>query len=375
MDNPFYFNGYYDAEHFCDRQKELEILLCNMANGVNTTLIAQRRMGKTGLIQRLFDELKHNGSDIQPIYVDIMATRDVADFNKALAEAIVNAYPEESPLGRRIWTFVKSLRPMMSFDQLTGDVQFQLSYQMKEQKESTLIDLLKMLENHEKPILLAIDEFQQIREYPEQNLEAVLRTHIQLLHNVTFIFCGSKKHMMIDIFSNPKKPFYQSTGFLALSSIEKNCYAEFITRQFASNGRTIDSDAVDFILQWSRCHTYYTQRVCNQTFLASNHATMDVVNHCCDAILLMQAPYFLQIRQLLTDSQWNYLIAVAKEEELERPYTSSFLNRYKIGSSPVSRRLLNALQDKDLIQCEVEKDRTYYFVGDVFLMRWLQREY
>ncbi len=78
MDNPFVFNGYAGAEYFCDREKELAELLRFAENNVNVTLIAQRRMGKTGLIFRLIDELASVGSKIKPIYVDIFATRNLA---------------------------------------------------------------------------------------------------------------------------------------------------------------------------------------------------------------------------------------------------------------------------------------------------------
>ena len=48
--NPFITIWYSGYELFCDREKEVKMLLSNAQNEVNTTLISVRRMGKTGLI-------------------------------------------------------------------------------------------------------------------------------------------------------------------------------------------------------------------------------------------------------------------------------------------------------------------------------------
>ena len=129
MDNPFIFRTYKTKEQFCDRQKELEKLLSNALSGADTTLIAQRRIGKTGLIFRLFDEIKTEKLPIIPIYVDIFATRSLDDFVKTLSEAIMAALPEKSSIGKKFSKFIKSLRPIITYDPLTSVPQIQLTMQ------------------------------------------------------------------------------------------------------------------------------------------------------------------------------------------------------------------------------------------------------
>lgn len=376
MDNPFVFNGYCGKEYFFDREKETILLLQNALSGVNVTLIAQRRIGKTGLIFRLFDELKTTSIPITPIYVDIFATRDIAELNHTLASAILDAFPESSNIGHRFISMLKGLRPLVGIDPLTGTPQLQFTYQNPSEKEQTLEGLLLFLEKQDKPVLLAIDEFQQIRDYKEDNIEALLRTYIQRLHNVRFIFCGSKKHMMADIFSNPQRPFFASTQFVGLDAIPAESYAHYIRKSFNDLDRQIDDEVVDFILQWTRRHTYYTQRVCHDLFaLNLPHATMADATLCCSRLLTLNEPYFLQYKQLLTSGQWNFLIALAKEQEVEQPYAHAFLSRYNLGSTSVARRQLQTLIDKDLVFQETTKERSYYAVADLFLLRWLAREY
>lgn len=217
--NPFVLTPYVEKDLFCDRGKELETLTRNCMNNANTTLISQRRIGKTGLILRLFDELKSKRENIQTIYLDIYSSRTLADFIKALAEASLAAFPEKSSIGKAFFSFLKSLRPMISYDPVTSAPQVQITYQTQQEKELTLQSILGFLDGQNEKILIAIDEFQQIREFFETNTEALLRSRIQFLKNVNFIFCGSKKHIMADIFLNAKMPFYSSTLFM---SLEKN---------------------------------------------------------------------------------------------------------------------------------------------------------
>lgn len=376
MDNPFVFNGYRGKEYFFDREKETHLLLQHVLSGVNVTLIAQRRMGKTGLIFRLFDELQTTTANITPIYVDIFATRDIAELNHTLASAILAAFPESSSIVHRFISMLRGLRPLVGMDPLTGTPQLQLTYQNPSEKEQTLEGLLLFLEKQDTPILLAIDEFQQIRDYKEDNIEALLRTYIQRLHNVRFIFCGSKKHMMADIFSNPQRPFFASTQFVGLDAIPAENYAHYIRKSFNDRDRQIDDEVVDFILQWTRRHTYYTQRVCHDLFaLNLPHIAMADATQCCSRLLTLNEPYFLQYKQLLTSGQWNFLIALAKEQEVEQPYANAFLSHYNLGSTSVARRQLHTLIDKDLIFQETSKEGSYYTVADLFLLRWLAREY
>ena len=376
MTNPFVFNGYEGAASFFDREDELALLMKCVSSKINVTLIAQRRMGKTGLIFRLMDELINSGRQVTPIYVDIFATRDLADLNKCIANAIVQTFPAESNGWKKIMDLLKGLRPLFGIDPLTGSPQVLLSYQNETEKEHTLEGLLQFLEQQKTPVLLAIDEFQQIREYPENNVEALLRTYIQRLHNVCFIFCGSKKHMMVDIFSNPQRPFFSSTQFIGLQAIPEEKYMGHIRRMFLEGEKQIEDDAVKYILDWTKRHTYYTQRLCHDVYdIEKECVDTDDVRSCCDTLFKLNEPYFLQYKRLLTDGQWNYMIALAKEEEVTQPYANAFLKKYNIGATAVARRQLQTLIEKDLVFEETTLDYSYYRVSDLFMLRWLARKY
>jgi hypothetical protein len=375
MENPFVLEPYVCKELFCDREEELKRLMSFCRSGVNTTLVADRRLGKTGLIWRFFDEIKRKKLPHRPIYVDIYATQNLSGFVKCFAEAILAQYPEHTTFGKRFFNFIKGFRPLLSFDPITGSPQIQIAYQLAEQKESSLISIFNFLERQQIPIIIAIDEFQQIREYPETNVEAILRTHIQTLKNIRFIFSGSKKHVMMDMFSNAKKPFYASTQFYKIEAIQKEKYAEFITNLFQKNNRIINSEALDFILEWTKQHTYYTQFLCNRVFESgARKITLDVVKQCCKQVFLLNEASFFQYRSLLTDNQWNFLIAVAKKNTVYKPTANNFLVKYNIGTPANARRIVSALVEKELLCEHYSLEGKYYTVYDVFLSRWLENE-
>ena len=374
MENPFTIKSYERKELFCDREEELQVMLSNCVNRTDTTLISQRRMGKTGLILRLFDELKDVRPDIHTVYVDIFASRSIDDFIKQMAEAAIGSFQPKTSIGERLLTFIKSLRPQLSFDNITGEPQLQIAYQTAHEKEYTLRGLFEFLDSQGEHILIAIDEFQQIRDYPEQNMEALLRTYIQQTRNLTFIFCGSKRHMMADIFANEKKPFYNSTAFVTLGKIPESSYSAFIRKLLTERQRAITDEALDFILEWTRRHTYYTQQLCHTVYAnAGSDITLADVKKACGQLMKQGEAVYLQYRQMLTDKQWNYLIAVAKEESVQQITASAFLKNHQIGTPSVSRRLADALCEKGLLNDDVTLNGTAYSVNDVFLSRWMER--
>jgi len=376
LHNPFLTKSYVSKEYFCDREDELGLLLGNVENGRDTTLISPRRMGKTGLIFRFFEYIRDQKLDIRAVYVDIFASRSLGDFVRQLAEAILKNYPEQTSFGKKFMKFLKGLRPLISYNAISGEPQIQIFYQTPQDKEYTISELLQFLDRQDVQILIAIDEFQQIAAYPEKNVEALLRTCIQQLKNIRFIFCGSNHSLMLQIFSNASRPFFGATHYLFLGKIRHEKYAQFIQEIFLAHTMKIDEDAVTFILQWTYCHTFYTQSLCNIVFsLGVAHITLAEVKTACLQILIQNEPVFLQYRQLLTAAQWNFLIALAKEENVKHITAQNFIARHEIGTPANARRISKALVDKDLVYVSSETKETSYQVYDVFLLRWLQSTY
>ena len=244
MNNPFVTKGYAGPDYFCDRVKETEDLVKLLTNENNMALISPRRIGKTDLIHHCFAQ-----PSIQKHYytfiIDIYATNSLADFVEVFGRVIFDTL---KPLGRKVWegffNTIKSIQQQISFD-INGNPVWGLGLGASANPSTTLDEIFNYLNSAGKPCMVAIDEFQRITDYPDgQNVEAALRTHIQRCTNTTFLFCGSKRHLMTEIFLSPSRPFYQSVITMGLNPISEEKYTAFAQQLFKKNGKSIDREAV-----------------------------------------------------------------------------------------------------------------------------------
>jgi len=263
--NPFITSLYEGPEHFCDRKNETQQLIDYVENGTNVTLFSIRRLGKTGLIQHVFNQLTEK-KDTICIYIDILPTQNLEDFTNQLATAIYSTFPPNKRLGKKLLAFIQQFRPTISFDELSSNPTLSLAKASPIQQNKTINYLFNFLDSQNLKVVFAIDEFQQILEYPEKNTEALLRTYIQQLKNTSFIFCGSNQKMMHEIFNSSKRPFFASCSNMQLDFIPTTVYSEFINSKFTERKKAITQESIDFICEWTQCHTFYTQFFCNVLF-------------------------------------------------------------------------------------------------------------
>ena len=220
LDNPFVYQGYEGPEYFCDRAEETKNMISALNNGRNLTLISPRKIGKTGLINHAFYQIKKENKEAICIYVDIFSTKNLQEFVETLCRAVIeDALEREKSFANKVLDFFKGLRPTITPDMMTGLPTVSVSV-VPVQAEYTLKSIFTHLNELGKPVYLAIDEFQQITEYPEKGTEAMLRSYIQFIHHVNFIFSGSKKHLMEEMFCAPNRPFYQSTQLMNLEPLQ-----------------------------------------------------------------------------------------------------------------------------------------------------------
>ena len=371
--NPFLIQQYQGPAYFCDRISETNTLLENIQNHSNTAFFAQRRIGKTALIQHVFHQLAKKKT--MTIYLDIYATQNLKAFTNQLANSIYNLYPVNKSLGKRFLEAIKLLRPIISLDEITGNAELSLDITQPKQFEKTIPQLLQFLDQQPTRTVIAIDEFQQILEYPEQNVEALLRTAIAPLKQTSFIFCGSNQAMMQTIFNAAKRPFYASTKNINLLKIDSGLYTQFIRKKIKEHQRTISDTAVDQILTLTQSHTYYTQCLCN-TIFASNIKNIELehVYQALNKILAQNEGTYYQYRQLLTAAQWQLLRAIALEGTVDKPYAQQFIYRHQLGTPANVKRSLEALIQKEMVYQNTNLKNPYFEVYDKFLMLWMQHK-
>lgn len=369
-ENPFPVTGYLGRDYFCDREEETRKLISNLKNGNSTTLVALRRIGKTGLIKHVMTQLP---AGWKGIYVDILETENLNQFLNLLTTSLLQSIPEKSSIGKKTWNFVKTLRPVINFDALTGYPQATFESRPKE-AETNIHSIFQFIENQNFKTVIAVDEFQQILNYPEKNTDAWLRTRIQQMKNTVFIFSGSQQHLMNELFSSPKRPFFRSTQMIKLEKIDLNIYQKFIIEQFAKYKKKISaSDAVE-ILEWCNNHTYYVQQLCNRLFASTSPKTVaSGWQQQAYSLLKEQETVFFYYRNLLTISQWQLLKAIAAERIVYQPTSMDFITKHSLGTSATVLRSLKSLTGFELVYQDFDiEGRSYYSVYDVFFQRWVK---
>lgn len=371
--NPFAITNYYGKEYFCDRTEETSCLISNFENGNSTTLISLRRMGKTGLIHHTIQNLPENWKGV---YVDVLETENLTQFLNKLSTNILKAIPQKSSFGKKIWEYIKTLHPLITFDSLSGEPQ--VSFNVKgNEVQPNIASIFQFIENQDCNTLIAIDEFQQILLYPEKNVDAWLRSTMQKLTKVRFIFSGSQQHIMAEMFTSPKKPFFRSTSILKIDKIDGNIYREFIIKQFNSYKKTISAKVVDEILAWTNGYTFYVQQLCNRTFNATKkEATSETWKAEAIKILKEQEYMFFTQRNILTPLQWTLLKAIAHDEVVSHPSSQQFIQKHGLGSSASVLRTLNSLISYELVYYDfTSTGEKFYSIYDVYFMRWVQEKY
>lgn len=369
IDNPFLLYGYEGPEYFCDRKEETEEMVSSLRNGCNITLMSPRRYGKTGLIRHVFHKIKEQDPDAACFYIDIYATNSLYDFVQTFAKAVVGKLDTPLQKAENIITKIfKSSQITMSTDFMTGLPQLSLNF-APQYTESTLDEIFTYISQSQRNCYIAFDEFQQVTEYPEKNVEALLRTHIQKMNNAHFVFSGSRLHMMMEMFNSPKHPFYRSTEKLNLGTLDEAVYYSFAEEKLKEKDVSLPYDAFHELYSMVDGVTWYIQAVLNRLYrLTDKTVTVKDMNEVIIKIILSEEEDYKRLFHLLTANQANLLLAIAREGSVAEPMSGQFLRKHQLKSTSSVQRALKYLADEEYIYLSERG----YIIYDCFFGIWLK---
>lgn len=367
--NPFILTGYHSPSYFCDRQEEFAWLSEQLSNERNMVIYSWRRMGKTALIRHFFHHLEKK-KQAEGIFIDLLGTTNLTEASKRMVSAIVHRFGNlEKEVKPGILKLLGSIGATIGFDPMSGTPQVTLGMMPSRGTKMTFEALGDFLSKRKKPVVLCIDEFQQVVRYPEKEGESLFRTWMQDYPMIRFVFSGSHRRMMTSMFSERSRPFYRSAQLMELKNLPTEVYTGFIRSHFKKAGKWIDPLLIDRIFTWTRMQTYYVQLICNKLFGRIDSATDDLLDEILTEILQQESPLFSSYQQLLTSFQWKLLLSMAREEKTRNPMGKDFLGKYGLGAPSSVDVALKALINKEFIIQE-EKD---YMLHDTLLLRWLQQ--
>lgn len=371
MVNPFFTIGYGGPEFFCDRIAETEKLAEALTNGRNVAFISPRRLGKTGLIQHTFRHLMEEDSSRRCFYLDIYNTQSQYDLVQLMANVILGSMDSLSErILKQLTAFFKSCRPLFSMDPMTGTPSVSLDLQPQNASHS-LKEIMSYMKESGHECFVAIDEFQQILEYPEKGAEALLRSVSQFAPNVHFIYAGSKQHLMSAIFASPKRPFYQITQRMGLEPLDEDVYYDFAARLMSKAGKRLPREVFSAVYNFAHGFTYYVQDIMNRLYSRyDGEITMENLHQIYREIKSEGETIYKDYCDILARGQLKLLRAIASEDIVEKPYESSFMQRNKLTAVSSVKLALSTMTKNGII---AKSDEGYY-IYDRYLSLWLNRK-
>ena len=371
--NPFVTKGYVSAKYFCDREIESQRLLRELENGNDIALVATRKIGKSGLIAHCFDTFGLE-KDYNLFFIDFYATGTLREMIYMMSRSIVNTLaPKGTMWLQRFSAAVRSLSLVITTD-LAGVPKLNLQLGDLREPYVTLEEIFDYLEHSEKPNIVAIDEFQQIGKYPEKNVEALLRTYVQNCHNTKFIFAGSQRHLMGEIFTSATHPFYQSASVMHLGPIDKEKYRKFACDLFAEANKTLNPKVIDELYNRFEGVTWYMQKTLNTMFglpCESREYDLNKMEEAIQSIIDTNDFTYAEKMFQLPEKQKELLLAINRDGKATKITSVNFVKRHKMYSTSTVQSACNGLLDKELIT----EENGVYSVYDKFFDIWLREYY
>ena len=369
LNNPFVTYGYKGPEYFCDREQETKSIITALHNERNITLVAPRRMGKTGLIHHVFNQIDQTQPDVRCFYVDIFPTKNLQQMVQAMARAILGKLDSPSQTAmRKVSQFFGRFRPTVTYDEITGTPTVSLDIAPNEER-NTLKQIFEYMHQSGVRCYVAIDEFQQILQYSDTGIEALIRSYIQFLPNVYFIFAGSQLHVLEQMFSSVNRPFFQSTQMMHLGPLDESKYRQFANDFFKVQDREISTKLFHQLYETMHGVTWYVHAVLNRVYQeVEKPITQRLIDKVVRELVEEQSPVFQNYYNAMTVNQAAVAVAIAREQKVAKPLSQDFIARYRLPSPSSVQTSLEKLEANQIVL----RNSDGYFIYDHFFAMWLR---
>ena len=373
MVNPFQYGGVVRADAFCNRSIELRDLSSAMKQGERLFVYSERRLGKTSLVKLALERLPRTSH--VPVFIDLWPTDGEASFITVTAKAVTEAFETSADRMLQFATsFFRRLMPTLTLDE-QGRPQVRFEFQPRTEQPLPLEDVLsapaRIAEKRSCHVVVVFDEFQRILEYSTDSIERSLRSIIQNQPNVSYIFLGSRKHLIQRMVLDSSSPLYRSGGHYPLGPIPTREWVPFIRERFRASDRRIGDAEIRTICARSEGHPFYTQHLCHAVWeLCSpgENVTDEILDRATDLLLERESYAYSALWESLTRSQRRVLIGLASEPAGAQIYGSSFVRTYGLASASTVQSAIRALLDRDL----VDRNNGSFMILDRFFRLWIR---
>ena len=372
MKNPFVYGETVSGENFCNRAREIKELVADIKNCQNVIIFSPRRYGKTSLIKQVLQKVKAKG--VLTFYIDLYPAINKRKFIELYAGAISSGLPGGvRQVVKKIKEYLPRIIPKVVMEEQSVHFEFEFDHtsNISPHFDDLFVAVKKVADQKKKTAVVVFDEFQEIANFDDDEIERKMRSVFQNHRNVSYIFMGSKTHLMRDIFNNPNRPFYKSGKHFPLDKIDPKELSLFAKKKFSDQVIGIGHNELNSILNNTECHPYYFQMLCHvllELCMDSRVITEADIDEALNILISRESSVYIAIWEELTIKQKNLMVALAKEEYPE-VFSNKFLETYGLGSSSSIQKALKKLLKKELVQ----QENGSYIIYDLFLKKWIRR--
>lgn len=374
MKTPFTFGKLVLEIDFTNRIVESKRLISNFSSSVNTILISPRRWGKSSLVAKAANQVQKKSKKIVFCMIDLNIIRSEEQFYKLLATKVLQQSSSKmDAILENAKLFLGRFIPNISFSPNSEtDIKLSLDWNEVKKEPDDILDLAeKIAVRTKKEIIICIDEFQNISEFEYPiDFQKKLRAHWQLHQHVTYCLYGSKRHMLMEVFSSPSMPFYKFGDIIFLEKIKENDWIEFITKRFNDTGKSIDIENAADIAKYCENHPYYVQQLAQQVWLrTSKSCKSEIIEEAFDDLIMQLSMLFQILTDDLSMKQISFLNALVNKEE--KVTSQSILKKYDLGTSANVIKIRRTLHDREIIDIIGKKIEFM----DPLYKYWLENHY
>lgn len=374
METPFIFGKIATEKNFTDREEETAHLISNFRSLINTIIISPRRWGKSSLVHKAATLASKKEKNLRVCTLDLFNVRSEAHFYTLLAQTVINATSSrwKDAVENAKKFFSRIVPKLVIGNDPMNEVSLSFDWEEVRRNPNEILDLAENIAREKGlKIVVCIDEFQNIAEFDDPgHFQKRLRSHWQRHQHVAYCLYGSKRHMMLEVFTDSSQPFYKFGDLIFLNKIETPCLVEFIQERFTSTGKKISDTACRAIVELADNHPYYVQQLAQLSWLrTARSCTEEIVREAHSSLVEQLSLLFVTITETLTTQQLNYLKALTAGETAIT--STEVMHRYRISSPTAAMRSRKTLVEKDILD---NKAGTISFQDPIYAY-WLKHSY
>ena len=370
--NPFTIKVISPEELFCNRNKEKQDLIGYAQSTTNIVLYSPRRYGKTSLIRQVQRHLKEK-KRMLTCYVDLFGLFSIDDVAQRIAKSIYAMLSHNKSVLKKAIQIMKTFRPVMRPTDAGFDISIEptiASLSGMELLEKTMTELGNFISTSPHKINIVLDEFQEITELKAPGIEGCLRKHIQE-QGASYFFVGSRRRLLLDMFNQRSRPFYQSAVNYQLDVLPEKEFLLFIKNAFENSGKRCSDEMAADMVKKTFCHPYYTQKLALFVYDVSGDIVQEKdLEESYSLLINTEAIAFESLLLGLTPQQIALLKAIARQPE-KSILTNQYMQTHRLKSIGGVQSAVKKLTRLDLI--EKDHSQIWRLVDPVFA-KWLRQQ-